>query len=178
MQLYGTPSKSRINLKKIISWKPSSSCESYEACQPTRRHDEIPDAIADEIVKTIFDKVDSRVEELFKKSARPDREEDTDEREENEGNCETSGVRYLRESDRDVAQGETQTEEDDVSESLISRENATDANTSVEDSKEEDAARVRRNVRSKEHFTSVPNISMRRKSESNNYLHPDRKSVV
>ncbi|KAF3421720.1 hypothetical protein E2986_08749 [Frieseomelitta varia] len=198
MQLYGTPSKSRINLKKIINWKPSSSYKSYETRQPARRHDEIPDenssdAIIEEIVRTIFDNVDSRVEKLFKKSARLDEEEDTDEREENEENYETSaqssektdaqGVRYLRESDRDVSEEETQTEEDDVSVSLISRENATDANISVEDSKEEDAARVReqRDVGSKEYFTPVP-IFMReisdvsRKSESINDLHPKQNS--
>ena len=212
MQLYGTPSKSRINFKKIISWKPGSgsSHKSYEARQPTRKHGEIPDenspdAITEEIIKTIFDNVDSRVEELFKISARLDeeegenfQEEDTDEYEEDEENCETSassktdaqGVRHLRESDRDVSEGETQTEEDDVSEALIPRENTTEntnANISMEDSKEEDAARVRErrdaNIGSKEYFTSVPATLMRkvsdvsRESESNNInLHLKRSS--
>ncbi|KOX72353.1 Heparanase [Melipona quadrifasciata] len=183
MQLYGTPSKSGINLKKIISRKPGSSYESRETSQPARKHDESsPDAIAEEIVKTIFGDVDSRVEELFKMSARLDgeedesfQEEDTDEREENGENCETEktdaqGVRCLRESDRDVSEGETQTGEDDyVSEALISRENATDAGISAEDSKGEDAARVRErrdaDIGSKEYLTrKVSDAS--RKSES------------
>ncbi|KAK1125062.1 hypothetical protein K0M31_006400 [Melipona bicolor] len=164
MQLYGTPSKSGINLKKIISRKPSPSYESYETSQPGESS---PDAIAEEIVKTIFGDVDSRVEELFKISTRLDQEEDesfqeehTDEREENGENCETDktgaqGVRYLRESDRDVSQ----TGEDHVSEALISRENATDASPedSAEDSKGEDAARVRErrdaDIGSKEYLT-------------------------
>ncbi|XP_024224259.1 uncharacterized protein LOC100740391 isoform X2 [Bombus impatiens] len=93
----------------------------------------------------------------------------------------TQNSRRQGENYQDVSEEEIQTEREDVSETLIPEENATNANISEGDSEEEAThIRIRRNAntRSKEEYLkSVPSILMRKiskasqKTELDNYLH-------